>query len=91
MALSATFIAALQNSFIRVYQSMPKIYLPTLPHELLAIKIICQEHFHGSTLTTVVLVEVFPQKWDFSDRLSLNENSPFCCSLISRSICMKYK
>lgn len=32
-----------------------------------------------------VLVEAFPQKKsDFSDRLSLNEDSPLCCSLKSR-------
>lgn len=90
MALSATFITPLQNSFLTIYQSMPKIYLPVLLHELLAIKFICQEHFCGGALKTVVLVEAFPQKmWFFSDRLSLSEDSPFCCSLKSRSICMK--
>lgn len=62
MTLSATFITALQNSFLTDYQSMPKIYLPILLHKLLAIKLICQEHFHGETHNTVVLVDAFPQK-----------------------------
>lgn len=52
MALSATFITTLQNSFLTIYHSMPQIYLPVLPHELLAIKFICQEHFcEGSVIS----------------------------------------
>lgn len=47
MALSSRFITALQKSILTVYKSMLKTYLTTLHHELLTIKFICQEHFHG--------------------------------------------
>lgn len=47
MALSARFITALQKSILTVYYSVLKTYLPMLNHELLTIKFLCQEHFHG--------------------------------------------
>lgn len=47
MALSARFITTLQNGIVTVYHSMPNTYLPTLHHELLTIKLICQEQLHG--------------------------------------------